>query len=318
MRRANLVNGAYLFVAQSLCLGSDGFEDGEVEIEIVRGSADRGAVERFADLLLRQLEIRLATNCLPVVPYGGVVFLDGALHSQLPQLYPLRLELDVEAAEDLYDFPELILGNILYLYEQARERKIRVVAVAKTSREATHCKLWQAEVGMNVPTTLPDSEMIHRWTNGVPEVHNDLSGHFKGGHVSADADSKMWGQRLAAYAPIKPTNVVDWAVSLIRPGAQGKDFPGEPDYLRLQTPAQMIIHSGRQGILRLVDYVGSGGQPFQDQSGIELRIFLEPLKYAPVRKDPFEIEGTNYVAGNGSGWAPEQALAAIREWPIDQ
>ena len=168
VRRANLVNGAYLFVAQALCLGSDGFEDGEVEIEIVRGSADRGAVERFADLLLRQLEIRLATNCLPVVPYGGVVFLDGALHSQLPQLYPLRLELDVDAAEELYDFPELILGNILYLYEQARERKIRVVAVAKTSREATHCKLWQAEIGMNVPTTLPDSEMIHRWTNGIP------------------------------------------------------------------------------------------------------------------------------------------------------
>lgn len=168
VRRANLVNGAYLFVAQALCLGSDGFEDSEVEIEIIRGTTDKGTVERFADLLLRQLEIRLATNCLPVVPYGGVVFLDGALHGQLPQLYPLRLDLDVDASEDLYDFPELILGNVLYLYEQARQRKIRVVAVAKTSREATHCKLWQAVIGMDVPTTLPDSEMIHRWTGGLP------------------------------------------------------------------------------------------------------------------------------------------------------
>lgn len=168
VRRANLVNGAYLFVAQALCLGSDGFEDTEVEIEIIRGTAERGTVERFADLLLKQLEIRLATNCLPVVPYGGVIFLDGALYGQLPQLYPLRLELDVDTSEDLYDFPELILGNILYLFEQARQRKIRVVAVAKTSREATHCKLWQAELGMDVPTSLPDSEMIHRWTDGQP------------------------------------------------------------------------------------------------------------------------------------------------------
>lgn len=168
VRRANLVNGAYLLVAQALCLGADGFEDSDVELEILRGTADRSTVERFADLLLKQLEIRMATQCLPVMPYGGVLFLDGALHGQLPQLYPLRLELDVDAPEDLYDFPELILGNYLYLFNQTRERKIRVVAVAKTSREATHCKLWQAEVGMDVPTTVPDSEMIHRWTGGMP------------------------------------------------------------------------------------------------------------------------------------------------------
>jgi hypothetical protein len=52
---------------------------------------------------------------------------------------------------------------------------------------------------------------------------------------------------------------------------------------------------------------------------MELRIFLEPLKSPPIRTDPFEVEGTNYVAGRCRlGWTMEEALKAIKEWPTDQ
>ena len=76
--------------------------------------------------------VNLGQSSNDVIPTALHVSVAGALHGQLPQLYPLRLELDVDAPEDLYDFPELILGNYLYLFNQTRERKIRVVAVAKS------------------------------------------------------------------------------------------------------------------------------------------------------------------------------------------
>ena len=64
-----------------------------------------------------------------------------------------------------------------------------------------------------------------------------------------------------------------------------------------------------------MDYSGTSTQ---GQSGIELRIFLEPMKHAPVRIDPFQVKGTNYVAGYGLGWTREEALKAIKDWPVDK
>jgi hypothetical protein len=79
----------------------------------------------------------------------------------------------------------------------------------------------------------------------------------------------------------------------------------------------MTVRSGHQGVLRLVDYVRPEGESSHSQSGVELRIFLEPFKSPPVRTDPFEVEGTNYVAGRGLGWTMEEALKAIKQWPAD-
>ncbi len=129
-----------------------------------------------------------------------------------------------------------------------------------------------------------------RWTNGVPEVYNDLSGYFKVGNAPIDADFDLTSWKLAETDSTQPTNVVDWAVSLFTrlftPGTLGADFPGEPPYLPMHTPSKMIVHSGHQGIIRLVDYVGPEGQPIHGESGIELRIFLEPMKHAPVPDRP--------------------------------
>ena len=157
-----------------------------------------------------------------------------------------------------------------------------------------------------------------RWTNGVAAVQNGLSGYFKVGNAPIDADFALGCQSLAEVAATQPTNGVHWAVNLFGRAANESDFPGEPVYRRLKTPAQMIVRSGHQGILRLADHLTSDGQASRDRSGIELRIFLEPMKHAPVRTDPFEIQGNGYVAGDGPGWTAAEALKAIKEWPIDK
>jgi hypothetical protein len=157
LRRANLANGAYLFVAQALLMG-EGVEETDVEVEILRGSTPRASVERFADLLLQRLEVGLARQHVTHIPEGGVLFLDGALYGQLPQLYPLTIE------GVPYPLPDEILEAYLQLFQHCRQRHIHLISIAKTSREATHSKIWQRkeEVGLNLD--IPDSEMIYRWT----------------------------------------------------------------------------------------------------------------------------------------------------------
>lgn len=162
IRQTSLANGAYLFVAQALCLGQNGFQHTDVDLEILRGTVFRGTVERFADLMQRRLEVTLALECAGRIPPGSVLYLDGALYGQLPQLYPLS----IQELSDYDDLPAQILAAYLELFDRCRERDIRLISVAKTSREATHCKLWRDELELDIPVDLPDSEMIHRWTDG--------------------------------------------------------------------------------------------------------------------------------------------------------
>lgn len=157
-RRANLANGAYLFVAQALLMG-EGVEETAVEVEILRGSTPRASVERFADLLLQRLEVGLARQYVTRIPQGGVLFLDGALYGQLPQLYPLTIE------GVPYPLPDEILDAYLQLFQHCRQRQIYLISIAKTSREATHSKIWQREADLPLSLDIPDSEMIYRWTD---------------------------------------------------------------------------------------------------------------------------------------------------------
>ena len=125
-------------------------------------------------------------------------------------------------------------------------------------------------------------------------------------------------ERLTNALPGGVTNVLQWNVSLVGLVTYSSWFPGEPAYRQRETPALMTVRSGHQGILRLVDYVTTKGEPSRGQSGVELRIFLEPMEHAPIRTDPFEVEGANYVAGHGPGWTEDAALKAIKQWPADQ
>lgn len=158
VRRVSLANGALLFAAQALLMG-EGRTETDVDVEILRGTVLPGSVERFADLFLLRLEIGLARDYAWHVPEGSVIFLDGALYGQLPQLYPLTIE-GIE-----HPFPQDIMRAYLDLFQACRQGHRIPLSIAKTSREATHAKLWSRSEGIDqLPLEVPDSEMIYRWT----------------------------------------------------------------------------------------------------------------------------------------------------------
>jgi len=159
----SLDSGATVIIVQSLCLGDDAYEQTGVALEILPAAMPRPTAARIADLMLQQRELYQACEAVEHVDPGSVVFLDGALYGRLPQLYALP----PEYLERYRSLPDTVLDNYLKLLQTARDRSVRLVAVSKTSREPTHCKLWLRRRGLavDVPRDLTDSEMIHRWTD---------------------------------------------------------------------------------------------------------------------------------------------------------
>jgi hypothetical protein len=157
-----------------------------------------------------------------------------------------------------------------------------------------------------------------RWTNGVPQVQPGGSAYFKVGNNSIVQDCYISCEPTTNGPSVGIANYFKWNVNLLNHGTASIWLPSHPPYRQAEPPAQMTVHSGHQGILRLVDEVRPEGQSGQGRSGFELRVFVEPGKYSPIRTNPFEFEGTNFVAGYGSGWTPDEALKAIKEWPVDQ
>ena len=166
---ASLDNGCFVFIVQALCIGSDACEQPRADIQILPPATPRSTAMRFADLFQRHHELSLACEMAGRIPEGGVLYLDGALYGFLPQLYALPLD-GWGVADEL---PDVILAEYLQLVETCRRRGVQLVAVAKTSREATHCKLWleALDLASDKLTALTrestDSQMIHRWTDGA-------------------------------------------------------------------------------------------------------------------------------------------------------
>lgn len=168
----HLANGAYLFVAQALIVGEragERLEATEVDVQILPGATPTPFVERFAELMMHRLEASLASRYSDTMPKGSVIFLDGALYGQLPQLYPLRAAQQEIPASDL---PERILQHYLHLFEMCARRKLVLVSIAKTSHEAAHTQVWWKEAlkqkkvePERMPYEISDSEVIFRWTD---------------------------------------------------------------------------------------------------------------------------------------------------------
>jgi hypothetical protein len=70
-------------------------------------------------------------------------------------------------------------------------------------------------------------------------------------------------------------------------------------------------------VIRLLDFDRSEEQGNHGQSGVELRVFLEPLRSPLIRTVPNEIDRTNYIAGRGLVGTIEEALATMKNLPID-
>jgi hypothetical protein len=176
----HLANGAYLFVAQSLIIGErdgDRQEATDVDVRILPGATPTPFVDRFAELMMHRLEVNLAKEQVDQMPAGSVLFLDGALYGQLPQLYPVKHDIGDTASETyakelLNEIVDNILKAYLHLFKRCAERKLWLVSLAKTSREATHSKVWWKDAlekkqvrDEQIPQEISDSEAIYRWTS---------------------------------------------------------------------------------------------------------------------------------------------------------
>jgi hypothetical protein len=168
----HLANGAYLFVAQALIIGErvgERLEATDVDVQILPGATPTPFVERYAELMMHRLEASLASTHADAMPKGSVIFLDGALYGQLPQLYPLG-----EAQQEIpdKDLPEKILEHYRHLFEICAARKLVLVSIAKTSHESAHAQAWwkqaygKKQVSQEtLPYEVSDSEVIYRWTD---------------------------------------------------------------------------------------------------------------------------------------------------------
>lgn len=183
LRQMGLADGSTLFVVQALALGGDGLELPSVAVEVLPSDTPRATASRFGDLLQQSLELTLALDAARRLPRGGTLFLDGALYGRLPQLYPLPLG---EGLAELEALPERIITTYATLLAEARQRELALLAVSKTSREATHGRLWLRAAGREtpIPEGLSDGALVHRYTELAPGLSTPVvlgSWSFTGG-----------------------------------------------------------------------------------------------------------------------------------------
>ncbi len=154
-RRADLSNGATLFVAQGLLVGEE-ITATAADIEILPGTVDSGKLERFADLMRQNLEIELACDYSDKIPPGSVLYLDGALYGTLPQLFAL------EGVPR--DFARDLRANYRLLFDRCQARKILLISIAKTNRQALFSEILQRYEKIELPESISDSAFFDEWT----------------------------------------------------------------------------------------------------------------------------------------------------------
>jgi hypothetical protein len=156
-----------------------------------------------------------------------------------------------------------------------------------------------------------------RWTNGVPAVDIGLGAHYKVGKAPVEADLSLMCYPLDEPAAGGGKGDVQWNVNLGLRSTSARRLSAEPTYRQVEPPASLTVRPDHQASLRLVAFLQRTTEVRPGQSGVELRVFIEPMNYPAVRTNPFEVEGTNYVAGHGPGWTEDEALKAIKQWPTD-
>lgn len=159
-RRANLANGSTVFVAQALIMGETTSEP-ITDIEILPGTVRAETMDRFADLMLRSLEIGLAREFAQSLPHDSVLYLDGAIYGMLPQLYPLRGD---DIPEDR-DYATMLLESYRQLFALCKSRNILLVAISKTNRQSLFSKIVQRDLQRSDIMEITDSALLDELTD---------------------------------------------------------------------------------------------------------------------------------------------------------
>lgn len=223
-RRANLSNGATLFVAQGLLIG-EGLNETIADIEILPGTIEAEKLDRFADLMRQNLEIKLARDYARQIPSGSILYLDGALYGTLAQLFPL------EGVPR--DFASDILANYRDLFEQCQARGVLLVSIAKTNRQPLFSKILQTYEGIEPIQEISDSAFFDEWTD----------------HAAGYVTPALLGQR--SFSPGAKSLLLDGANLKTAPAIVSFfiRFADFEDPLRIDVPAFCIGRTERLGDL---------------------------------------------------------------------
>lgn len=228
-----------------------------------------------------------------------------------------------------------ILGNLpMETKGDAAASSAKLVIETETF-SPTHPEPGQLSWGFKafVPPQHLATFLFVRWIDGVPTVDPGFSRYFKVGpaggidvpycYISCypiaasrlalmtNADSKDMLTKWGIPGLAGETNVVQWNINL------GLNFTASrwmplPPYHRKVTALPQSVQTGHQLSFPLVGFDRSSSNGW---SGIDLRVFLEPLRSPPIRMLPNEKDMTNHVAATGLPWTIEEALARVRKWP---
>jgi hypothetical protein len=222
-----LSSGADWVIAQALLIGPNGLRKSAVDTCLLRGEIERPAVDRYAALLMRSLELDLALKFVEGGD-GHTIILDGSLYADLPYLL---YRLAIRGYEDL---PLRVLEQYLDLFDLCQKHGVLLLGISKSARSAVlgHALLdgnrslvssipmqpedtsrsleadVQEEVeiirgdsvnGKNQPHAMrpgmnglpTDGELMHRWTNGPGLTDPVLLGSSSFGRAGAIADDKL-------------------------------------------------------------------------------------------------------------------------------
>jgi serine/threonine protein kinase len=180
------------------------------------------------------------------------------------------------------------------------------------------------------------------WSNGIPKIDPVLSAYFKVGkaggidlsfcsiscyrladsHELTDArlakltNTPFWQGAARWGFPVSPTNVVQWNINWSQ-GGTGSSLRAMPSFHVVEPALPQSVRSGYQCVVPLVDFDRPEGEGDHERSGVELRIFLEPLRLPAIRLTSNEYDMTNYIGGTGLVGTMDEALKAIKTLPTE-
>jgi NurA domain len=235
--------GADWIVAQALLIGSDGHRLPAVETRLLRGEIEHPAVDRFASLLMRSLELKLALDFVQS-RIGNILLLDGSLYADLPYLL---YNLPIGGYEDL---PIKVLEQYLELFNLCQKHDVLLLGIAKSTRSTIlgralldsassgeQFALQQADTlqgldadvqkealsddsvegyrrkyarsGSSIQRLPTDGELLYRWTKGCGLTNPVLLGSASFGHESALSAAKLASQAKQSLREPQSTVIRD-------------------------------------------------------------------------------------------------------------
>jgi serine/threonine protein kinase len=189
-----------------------------------------------------------------------------------------------------------------------------------------------------VPPNQLATFLFVRWSNGVPAVDPGFSTYFKVGQAGGidipfcsvscyrESESRQFSQMSESLRPqflagwhypeaAGASNAVHWNVNLGANATAGALRP-MPPYHRVETSLPQSVSSGHQLRFPLLEFERPANSSSNGWSGVDLRIFLDPLELAPIRMRPNEIDMTNYIAARGLLGSVDEAAKMIQEKPV--